>query len=111
MSVTHTLFTRWMREKNLPSVRQACLELGVQPQAATYWKDGRNAEAHIIERMANDLNEQPAAWILAAAAEKVRAAEERRTLMRMAKLLGYAASLLCTTSLASIPTIGNLHIM
>lgn len=100
MSATYTLFLRWKDLKGHASAMAACAELGVERQAATYWKDGRNAEAQVIERMANDLGENPAAWVLAAAAEKSRAADEKRTLLRMAKQFGYAA---CLTMIAFLP--------
>lgn len=93
MSATYTLFTRWRELKGHTSALAACAELGVERQAATYWKDGRNAEAQVIERMAKDLGENATAWVLAAAAEKTRAADEKRTLLRMAKSLGYAAAI------------------
>jgi hypothetical protein len=94
MPVTNNLFNRWKAVKKFPSDRQACLALGLKPQAATYWKAGRNAEADVIEKMAKEIGEEPAAWILAAAAEKTVKAEEKRTLARLARGLGYAAALL-----------------
>lgn len=118
MSVTYKLFTRWADAQKYTSIRQAVMALGLQPQAATYWKDGRNAEAHIIEKMASDLGENAAAYILAAAAEKVRAADEKRTLLRLARQFGYAAMLVIAASPAlsavdfsRIPTVGTMVIM
>jgi hypothetical protein len=102
MSATFNLFERWKTLKGHSSAMAACAALGVERQAATYWKDGRNAEAHIIERMANDLGENATGWVLAAAAEKTRAAAEKRTLLRLAKTLGYAATI-CLAVYASIP--------
>jgi len=105
MSVTYRLFQRWTAKKKIPSAAEGCAALGLERQAATYWKSGRNAEAHIIERMAIDLGEEPAGYILAANAEKVRNSDERTTLLRTAKRLGYAALLFL------VPTVGTLSIM
>ena len=118
MSATYELFIRWTEEKKFPSVRQAALALGVKPTAATYWKNGRNAEAHIIERMASDLGENAAAYIFAAQAEQARAADERRTLLRLARQFGYAAMLvvalcptLTTANFSRVTTVGTMVIM
>lgn len=118
MSVTFELFNRWADAQKYTSIRQAVLALGLKPQAATYWKEGRNAEAHIIEKMASDLGENASAYILAAAAEKVRSADEKRTLLRLARQFGYAAMVMIALSptlslnnISCVPTVGTMYIM
>ncbi len=95
-SATFKLFQLWKSEKNYASAMQACEALGLERMAATHWKNGRNAEAHIIEKMAREIGHPPEAWVLAAASEKTIKPIERTTLMKMAKKLGYAAALLLT---------------
>jgi len=103
-SATWRLFERWRTARGYASQMAACEELGVERQAATYWKSGRNAEAQTIERMARDLGENPTPWVLAAASEKTRTADERRTLMRLARELGYAAAVLLAVYTSIPPT-------
>ncbi|GAA0709442.1 hypothetical protein GCM10009105_09910 [Dokdonella soli] len=102
-SVTFQLFEKWRAGKGYTSANAGCVALGVERACATHWKGGRNAEANVIERMARDLGEDPAAWILAAAAEKTIKADEQRTLLRLAKSLGYAAALFMFIGSGQLP--------
>lgn len=90
MSVTYSLFVRWMAAKGHTSQREAAKALGVSPMGPSNWKNGHNAAAHIIERMAKDLGEDPTAHIIAVFQETAKGPDVR-TLQRMAKRLGYGA--------------------
>ncbi len=93
MSATWTLFQRWMVLKNFPSERQAVLALGAHPSSVTWWKKGQNAGADVIERMAEDLGENPAAWAALAMKEQSKG-ETARAWARIARQLGAAACLI-----------------
>lgn len=88
MSATVDLFEEWKKAKGFTSDRAAGHALKVSPQAVNNWRtrDG-NAEAHVIERMANDLGRDPIPYILQAFSEAAKDAEARRTLAKMAKKL------------------------
>ncbi|MEO7431117.1 MAG: hypothetical protein ABIR62_03700 [Dokdonella sp.] len=101
MSATYKLFARWTQIKQFRSAMAACEELGLSRASATNWKNGANAQANVIERMALDIGENPEAWVLAANAEKALG-DEKRTLERLARKLGYAA-MLCIAVYTSIP--------
>lgn len=90
MSVTATLFDRWKAAKKHSSDRAALAALGVSHGAAVHWKAGRNADADVIERMANDLGENAGALIAQAMAESAKG-EAARTWARLAKRLAAAA--------------------
>jgi hypothetical protein len=84
MSATYELFTAWKTKKGHTSDNQGALALGVSRVAASQWKQGRNAEITLIERMAKDLKEDPAAWAMMVLAERA-VGEEKRTIERLAR--------------------------
>lgn len=90
MSITQTLFERWKVAKGIDSNRAAMRALGLSATANIHWKAGRNADADVIERMANDLGENAGELIAKAMAEQARG-EAARTWERIAKQLGAAA--------------------
>ena len=92
MSVTFDLFTRWKAAKGFHSDRQALDELGVSHGAAVHWKNGRNGDAAVIERMAKDLGEN-AMLMVALAMKEQSQGESAKTWARFAKQLGAAAAL------------------
>lgn len=85
MSATWKLFERWKTAKSHTSNNAAALDLGTTRQTVQNWKDGRNGEAHFIERMAKDLGEDPVPVILEGFAEAARDAQARKALQRLAK--------------------------
>jgi len=91
MSATWELFERWKSRMGHESNNAAASELGTARQTVQNWKEGRNGEAHFIERMAKDLGEDPVPVILEAFAEAARDAEARRALQRLAKRFRGAA--------------------
>ncbi len=84
MSATYELFTAWKAKKGLTSDNQGALALGVTRMAASAWKNGRNAEIPLIERMAKELKEDPAAWAMMVLAERT-IGEERRAIEKLAR--------------------------
>lgn len=91
MSATWELFQRWKARMGHESNNAAASDLGTARQTVQNWKDGRNGEAHFIERMAKDLGEDPVPVLLEAFAEAARDAEARRALQRLAKRFRGAA--------------------
>ena len=53
MSATYQLFTEWKKAKGLTSDNQGAIALGVTRGTVSLWKQYRNAEFRVIERMAN----------------------------------------------------------
>lgn len=90
MSVSYDLFLRWTAHKGLRGDREGMAALGLSHGTAHHWKNGRNAAAHIVERMAKDLGEDPTGHIIAVFQETAKG-PDARTLQRMAKRLGYGA--------------------
>lgn len=88
-SVTTSLFAKWKNVKGLTSDRAACSALGLSHGATVYWRQGRNASADVIARMARDLGHDDraiASMILEASAESSTGnAEAARVLRRLAE--------------------------
>lgn len=97
MSATLQLFEDWKRAMGHATDTAAGAALRVSKQAVHNWRtrDG-NAEAHIIERMAKDLDRDPVPVILQAFSEAAKSAEAARSLTRMARRLGAACFALLT---------------
>ena len=106
MSQTWKLFERWQAAKGYSSVRQAAMALGVDPSAATLWKNGRNANADVIEHMANELGESPAAWAALVMQEQSKG-EAARAWGRIARQLGAAAVIALAALLPSVDANAN----
>ncbi len=100
MTATFRLFERWRASKKIESLRAAADELGVSKQGPTDWKNGHNAKAHVIERMAKDLGEDPVPVIIEALTEAEKDADAKRALQRLAKRF---RGTLAATALALVP--------
>lgn len=89
MPVTAELFERWKEAKSYPSDRQACLALGVSNGNPGHWREGKNAHAAVIERMARDLgydDKGVAVLLFESMAEAASAdADSRKTFERLAR--------------------------
>ena len=103
MTATATLFERWKAVRGIQSDRQAMRELGLSPGAAVHWKDGREAGADIIERMAKDIGEDPVKWAALAMAGQTKG-EASRAWSRFARKLGAAAAVGAVALFAHFPT-------
>lgn len=112
-SVTFRLYEAWKARKALQSDRQACMALGLSHGAAVFWKNGKNATADVLERMARDLghsDQEIAALMFEAMAESQTAnADAARTLHRLAKKVSALslAGLAVVASLMTSPTHAN----
>lgn len=93
MSATYRLFSKWKAAKNLTSDNQGATALGMGRASVSQWKSGRNAEAHVIAKMASEIGEESGAWLAAVQAEKAPTALDRKEWLRLASRLGYAASI------------------
>lgn len=91
MSMTYRLFSLWKEHRRIPSDNAGAIALGVTRGAVSLWKQGRNAEADVIERMARDLGEDPARWAALVMAEQTKG-EASRAWTRIARQLGAAAA-------------------
>lgn len=98
MSITQTLFDRWKAARGITSNREAMRVLGLSPTANIHWKAGRNADADVIERMANDIGENAGELIAQAMAEQAKG-EAAKTWARLAKQLGAAAAVVLAVAL------------
>lgn len=88
MNATLELFEDWKKARGFTTDSAAGHALGVTRQTVNNWRSrGGNAEAHVIERMANDLGKDPIPYILRAFSEASKSAEAGRSLARMAKKL------------------------
>ena len=83
MSATYHLFTEWKKAKGLTSDNQGAIALGVTRGTVSLWKQDRNAEIPLIERMAKDIGEEPIPWAMMVLAER-SLGEEKRALTRLA---------------------------
>lgn len=69
-------------------------DLRIRHSSISNYRSGfSQAAPHVIERMARDIGENPAAWVALVESERARDAEDRRTWARIAKQLGLAAAL------------------
>lgn len=103
MSATFSLFERWKAAKGYATDSAAADGLGVTRAAVSLWRQGRNGNAALVERMAKDLGEDPVPVILQAFAEAARDAEDRKTLGRLARKLGAA----CLALFVLAPMLSN----
>lgn len=101
MSATFNLFNRWKLLKGFKSDNQAALTLGLPRQTVQNWKEGRNGEPEYIERMAQDLGEDPIRTILEAYAEQ-KTGKSAKILEKLAKRFGVVLLALGVTT-ATIP--------
>ena len=100
MSVTYDLFIKWKDLKKFNSERKALIALGMSSGAAVHWKNGRNADTDIIERMAKDLGENAAMWAAMAMQERCQG-EPARAWRRIARQLGATLTILLSVGITS----------
>jgi transcriptional regulator with XRE-family HTH domain len=83
VSATYELFNAFKAAKGLTSDNQGAIALGVTRATVSLWKQGRNAEIQLIEKMAKAVGENPAAWAMLVMSER-SLGEEKRVLERLA---------------------------
>ena len=97
MNATNKLLDKWIELRSTklggPLTQAAIgLELGVKQTSISNYKVGLSQAApHVVEKMAKDLNENPAAWLALVESERAKDAGDRRTWARVARQLGVAA--------------------
>jgi len=98
VSSTYELFSQWKAAKGHKSDNAGAIALGVTRGAVSLWKSGRNADADVIERLAKELGQSPAAWAARAMSEQAKG-EAARAWARIAKQLSTAAVLAVVAAL------------
>lgn len=110
MSITWELFERWKATRDNLSLRDAAKELGVSHTAITFWRDGRNGSASVIERLCKDLGDDFGLRLAEAWAEGARSTADKRALQRLAKRFrGAGLAALVAALPLSLPTAANAH--
>lgn len=98
MSSSYDLFCRWKHVNKLGSDNAGATALGVSRSTVSLWKQGKNAEIHLIERMAQDIGDAPEMWAARVMAERSGSEEEQSAWTRIAqRLSAFAAVLLLAT--------------
>lgn len=93
MSSTAKLLDRWMKARGLTTQTAAAAALGTKPSTVNNWLRGvSQAAPAYIRKMADDLGEQAAGWVLLVESERARDAADRKALAALAKSLGVAAA-------------------
>lgn len=93
MSSTTKLLERWMKARGLTTQTAAAAALGTKPSTVNNWLRGvSQAAPAYIRKMADDLGEQAAGWVLLIESERARDADDRKALAALAKSLGVAAA-------------------
>jgi len=97
MSITTELLDRWKAAKNIESDNQAAIKLGLGRATVSRWRHDEQTEAsaETVKRMAEELQEDPTAYVLMAEAKKQKYADSRKALEALAKkFFPFAATLL-----------------
>lgn len=90
MTATTELLDRYRQAKGLKSDNAAALSLGVKRQTINNWRmRGSQGEPHLIERMCDTLQMDPAPWLLRALQEQSHNAN-KQVWQRLTHRLGYA---------------------
>ncbi|NII11357.1 hypothetical protein [Oleiagrimonas sp. C23AA] len=91
MTATTELLDQYRQAKGLKSDNAAALSLGVKRQTINNWRmRGSQGEPHLIERMCEALEIDPAPWLLRALREQSHNAN-KLVWERLTQRLGYAA--------------------
>ncbi|MCW1977678.1 DUF3693 domain-containing protein [Xanthomonas campestris] len=94
MSQSYDLFCRWKHVQKIQSDNAGAIALGVTRAAVSSWKKGKNAEIQFIERMAEDIGDNPETWSALVMAERSNSEDERAAWKRIAqRLAGVSLSL------------------
>ncbi|WP_372381505.1 DUF3693 domain-containing protein [Xanthomonas sp. NCPPB 1754] len=87
MSQSYDLFCRWKHVQKIQSDNAGAIALGVTRAAVSSWKKGKNAEIQFIERMAEDIGDNPETWSALVMAERSNSEDERAAWKRIAQRL------------------------
>ena len=94
MSVSYDLFCRWKHVQKIGSDNAGALSLGVTRSTVSLWKQGKNAEIHLVEKMAEEIGDDPMTWAAQVMAERSGSDAEQSTWARFARRLAATAPLL-----------------
>lgn len=94
MSASYDLFCRWKYVQKIDSDNAGAIALGVSRGTVSLWKQGKNAEIQLIEKMAGDIGERQDLWAARVMAERSSSEEERGAWKRIAQRLGTTATFL-----------------
>ena len=99
MNATNKLLDKWIEWRSSKSGgpltgAAIAVELGVKPTSISNYRVGTSQAApHVIEKMARDIGESPAAWLALVESERARDAADRKAWLKVARQLGAAAAL------------------
>lgn len=103
MSQSYDLFCRWKHVQKIQSDNAGAIALGVTRAAVSSWKKGKNAEIQFIERMAEDIGDNPETWSALVMAERSNSEDERAAWKRIAQRLAGVTLGLFMVMGASLP--------
>lgn len=94
VSATKKLLDKWLEVRPKATDTAHAEHLGATKQAFANWKNGhRHPSAEFVAQMAEEIGEDPVAWVLAVDAERGLTAADTKVRMRLAKGLGWAAAI------------------
>lgn len=99
MSESYDLFCRWKHVQRIDSDNAGAIALGISRGTVSLWKQGKNAEIHLVERMASDIGDRPDLWAARVMAERSSSEEERGAWKRIAQKLAATTALLLILAL------------
>ena len=96
MNATNKLLDKWWEIRSPASNKAAGLILGVTGNPISNYRAGLSqAEAHVIERMARDIGDDPLKWLALVESERARRPADKKAWAAAARRLGAAAALAC----------------
>jgi len=104
VSASYDLFCRWKHVQKIQSDNAGALALGVSRATVSLWKQGKNAEIHYVERMANEIGDSPEMWSAVVMAERSNSADEKAAWSRIAQKLATVMMAVCLTVGLSLPS-------
>ena len=103
MSESYDLFCRWKHVKGIHSDNAGAIALGVTRSTVSLWKQGKNAEIHYVEKMAEEIGDSPEMWAARVMAERSASDEESSAWARIARKLAATATLLAVVVFPALP--------
>lgn len=104
MSESYDLFCRWKHVKKIDSDNAGAIALGISRGTVSLWKQGKNAEIQLVERMAADIGDRPDLWAAKVMAERSSSEEERGAWKRIAQKLATTTALLAVMVFPALPS-------
>lgn len=117
MSATLELLDRYKAAQGISSDNAAALSLGLKRQTVSGWRKlGKQAEPHVVARMAHAVGDDPLRWLALVESERAHSEADRRTWVEVARRFGAIASVAAVALLvggiaADRPALGSEHIL